>query len=157
MHTITPFLWFNGNAEVAATFYVSVFPNSRITDTLRYGDGMPFPAGTALTVGFELDGQPFTALNGGPQYAFSPATSFVVHCKDQADIDRYWDALGAGGLVQQCGWLTDRFGVTWQVVPQDIATLLGGDDQAAAGRAMQALMTMTKIDIATLQAARSGG
>ncbi|GHD67553.1 VOC family protein [Jeongeupia chitinilytica] len=155
MHTITPFLWFDGNAEAAAEFYVSVFPDSRITETLRYGEGMHFPAGTALTVGFELDGQRFTALNGGPQYTFSPATSFVIHCDDQADIDRYWAALGDGGRIQQCGWLTDRFGVTWQVVPRDIAALLGGDDPAAAGRAMQALMTMTKIDIATLQAARA--
>ncbi|AOY00674.1 VOC family protein [Jeongeupia sp. USM3] len=157
MQTITPFLWFDGNAEEAATFYVSVFPNSRITDTLRYGDGMPFPKGTALTVGFDLDGLRFTALNGGPQYRFSPATSFVVHCDDQAGIDRYWEALGERGQYQQCGWLTDRFGVSWQVVPRDLAALLGGDDQTAAGRAMQALMTMTRIDIAALQAARAGG
>lgn len=159
MPTITPFLWFDGQAEAAAAFYVSVFPDSAIHHVSRYSEAgreqHGQTPGTVMTVAFELDGQPFTALNGGPVFQFSPAVSFVIHCKTQAEIDHYWEKLGAGGApeAQQCGWLADRFGLSWQIVPDRLIELLTGPDAAAAGRVMEAMMRMKKIDIAALERA----
>ncbi|WP_296751365.1 VOC family protein [Thiobacillus sp.] len=159
MPMITPFLWFDGQAEAAAAFYVSVFPDSAIHHVSRYSEAgreqHGQTPGTVMTVAFELDGQPFTALNGGPVFQFSPAVSFVIHCKTQAEIDHYWEKLGAGGApeAQQCGWLADRFGLSWQIVPDRLVELLTGPDAAAAGRVMEAMMRMKKIDIAALERA----
>jgi predicted 3-demethylubiquinone-9 3-methyltransferase (glyoxalase superfamily) len=152
MSRITPFLWFDTQAEEAMTFYTSVFRNSRIGSVARYGDSGPGPKGTVMTASFTLDGQDFIALNGGPQFTFTPATSFVVNCEPQEEVDYYWDKLSAGGRTDRCGWLTDRFGLSWQVVPRQLSQLLsqGGP---AAGRVVQALMQMEKLDIAKLQAA----
>jgi predicted 3-demethylubiquinone-9 3-methyltransferase (glyoxalase superfamily) len=147
MPKITPFLWFDNNAEQAVDYYLSVFPNSRRTNELRAGDGGPGPKGSVITIGFELDGQPFTALNGGPDHEFNEAISFFVHCKNQTEIDHYWSKLVDGGAEIACGWLKDRFGVRWQVVPDNIGELLR--DPAA----MRAMMTMKKLDIAALEAA----
>lgn len=149
---ITPFLWFNDNAEEAATFYVSVFPNSSITDIARMGEGGP-----ALTVAFTLDGQDFVGLNGGPVHPFTEAVSFVIDCETQEEIDRYWETLTAdGGQPGDCGWLKDRFGLSWQVVPRRLPELLTDPDPARAQRAMQAMMQMHKLDIAVLEAAANG-
>ena len=156
---ITPFLWFDGKAEEAAEHYVSIFPGSRIGSVSRYGEAAAKasgqPAGSAMTVAFELEGQPFVALNGGPHFRFTEAISFVVNCDSQEEIDRYWEALSAGGdpSAQRCGWLKDRYGVSWQVVPRALGSLLQGP---AAGRVMQALLQMTKPDLARLQQARDG-
>ncbi|HXS12178.1 MAG TPA: VOC family protein [Acidobacteriaceae bacterium] len=147
MPKITPFLWFDNNAEEAVDFYLSVFPNSRRTGELRSGDAGPGPKGSIVTIGFELDGQPFTALNGGPDHQFNEAVSFVVHCKSQAEIDDYWTKLGDGGSEIACGWLKDRFGLRWQIIPDNIAELLRHP------AAMRAMMTMKKLDIAALEAA----
>lgn len=156
MPKITPFLWFDTQAEDAANFYVSLFPNSRIVAVSRYPEGAPQPAGLAMTVRFELDGAVFTALNGGPHYAFTNAVSFVIPTQDQAETDHYYDALREGGREHACGWVQDRYGLAWQVTPARLSELLSGDDKAAAGRAMAAMMTMKKIDIATLEAAALG-
>jgi predicted 3-demethylubiquinone-9 3-methyltransferase (glyoxalase superfamily) len=157
MSMISPFLWFSDQAEQAASFYVSIFPRSRIVNVARYGEGGPGPAGTAMTVQFELDGQVVTALNGGPHYALSPAFSFVIDCKDQDQVDHYWTRLTAdGGQESQCGWLTDRFGLSWQVVPSVLVELLTDKDPAKARRATEAMMTMRKLDIAALQRAHRG-
>jgi predicted 3-demethylubiquinone-9 3-methyltransferase (glyoxalase superfamily) len=153
MQKITPFLWFDGQAEEAMNFYVSVFKDSKVLGVNRYGKDAPLPEGTVLTASFELNGQRFVALNGGPMYKFSPATSFVVDCEDQAEVDYYWEKLGAGGTYNQCAWLDDKFGVTWQIVPKQLGQLLSDPDPAKAGRVMQAMMQMTKIDIAGLQRA----
>jgi predicted 3-demethylubiquinone-9 3-methyltransferase (glyoxalase superfamily) len=150
MPKITPFLWFDKNAEEAVEFYLSVFPNSRRTNELRSGDAGPGPKGSVVTISFELDGQQFTALNGGPaeNATFNEAISFFVHCKDQAEIDSYWSKLLEGGGAEiACGWLKDRFGVRWQIVPEKIMDLVEHP------KAMQAMMTMKKLDIAALQAA----
>ena len=156
MQKITPFLWFDSQAEEAANYYVSVFRNSRITRTARYGDAGPGPKGSVMTVEFELDGNEFVALNGGPHYQITPAVSFVVNCKDQADVDYYWDKLTAGGMPVQCGWLTDKFGVSWQVVPTRLSELLVDPDKSKAQRVMTAMMKMVKLDVPTLeQAARA--
>ena len=156
MQKITPFLWFDSQAEEAANYYVSVFRNSRIRRTARYGDAGPGPKGSVMTVEFELDGNEFVALNGGPHYTITPAVSFVVNCKDQADVDYYWDKLTAGGMPVQCGWLTDKFGVSWQVVPTRLNELLVDPDKARAQRVMAAMMKMVKLDVPTLeQAARA--
>jgi len=151
-----PFLWFDREAEEAANFYVSVFPNSRITDAVRYGPGSPGGGeGTVMTIAFELDGQGFTALNGGPVFKFTEAVSFVIDCADQAEVDHYWQKLGEeGGQPGQCGWLKDRFGVSWQVVPRALPSLLGGGDRAKSQKAMAAMLKMKKLDIAALEAAR---
>jgi predicted 3-demethylubiquinone-9 3-methyltransferase (glyoxalase superfamily) len=158
---ITPCLWFDHQAEEAAAFYTGIFPDSRLVSTTRYPDaGFEFhgkPAGSVMTVAFELDGQPFVALNGGPLFQFSEAVSFQIGCADQAEVDHYWQRLGAGGdpAAQQCGWLKDRFGVSWQVVPYLLPELLGQPDVAMARRVMQALLGMKKLDIEALtQAAR---
>jgi predicted 3-demethylubiquinone-9 3-methyltransferase (glyoxalase superfamily) len=151
---IRPCLWFDGVAEEAATFYVSLFEDGRITGTSPFPEGMPGRAGDVMTVEFELAGQAFTGLNGGSAFSFTPAVSFFVGCEDQAEIDRLWDALTAGGEPQPCGWLVDRFGVSWQIVPTAIGDLLaGGGDPARGKRVAQSLLQMGKIDLAALQAA----
>jgi predicted 3-demethylubiquinone-9 3-methyltransferase (glyoxalase superfamily) len=150
MPDITPCLWFRAEAEEAAQFYVSIFPSSKIGSVLRGAPGAP-----AVAVEFVLDGRSVLALNGRPEAGFTDAHSFLVPCDSQAEIDRYWDALGAGGSEGQCGWLTDRYGVSWQVAPRDFGKLLGGPDAAAAGRAMQAMMSMRKIDVAAIERARA--
>jgi predicted 3-demethylubiquinone-9 3-methyltransferase (glyoxalase superfamily) len=152
MQRITPFLWFNDNAEQAAKFYVSVFPNSRIVTTARYGDAGPGPKGSVMTVEFELDGQRFVALNGGPQFKFTEAISFVVNCKTQEEIDQMWDKLlQGGGQPVQCGWLKDRFGLSWQVVPTALAQLMQDQDPEKSKRVMEAMLKMVKIDLHELE------
>ncbi|MES2102336.1 MAG: VOC family protein [Pseudomonadota bacterium] len=157
MQTIHPCLWFDGRAEEAMNFYMGIFPDARMTDVLRWGDAGPGPKGSVLTCTFELAGQTFMALNGGPQYQFTPAISLVVNCATQAEVDRYWDALLAGGGTPvQCGWITDRFGVSWQIVPEQLPRLLQDKDPARADRAMNAMMQMVKLDIAALERAVAG-
>ena len=153
MNRIGPCLWFDSQAEEAAAFYTAIFKNSRIIQTTRYLEGAPRPAGSVLTVRFVLDGQDFLALNGGPQYTFSPAISFVVYCDTQAEIDDYWAKLTVGGQEVQCGWLTDKFGVSWQIVPNSFMAMLDDPDTAAAQRAFTAMMQMTKLDISALEQA----
>ena len=150
---ITPCLWFNGQAEEAANFYISIFRNAELLDVSRYGEGAPFPAGTALVANFKLDGIAFTALNGGPEFTFDEAVSFQIDCADQTEVDHYWDKLTEGGAESQCGWLKDKYGVSWQVVPAALGQLMSGDDPAKAGAVMQALLKMAKIEIDVLQAA----
>ena len=158
MPKITPFLWYADQAEAAANLYVSIFPNSRITRLARHGKAGPGPEGQVMTVEFELDGEAFIALNGGPHFQFTEAVSFSVDCKDQAEIDHYWDRLIAdGGKPSQCGWLKDRFGLSWQIVPSVLPQLLGDADPAKARRATQAMMKMVKLDIAELRRAHDGG
>lgn len=157
MAAITPCLWFDGRAEEAARFYASLFPGSSVGTVSRYGDGMPMPAGTAMLVEFSLNGQPFQALNGGPMFTFSEAISFSVPCADQAEVDRYWDALTSdGGCASQCGWLKDRFGVSWQIVPAALGRMLREGSREQVGRMMGALMKMSKLDVAALEAAYAG-
>jgi len=156
MQRITPCLWFDGNAEEAANLYVSIFKNAKITEISRYGDAGPLPKGTVLTVAFELDGQPFTALNGGPQYKFTEAVSFQIYCDTQEEVDHYWDNLVDGGSEQPCGWLKDKFGVSWQVVPNRLIELIKTPDAAKGQRVMEAMFKMKKIDIATIEAAARG-
>jgi predicted 3-demethylubiquinone-9 3-methyltransferase (glyoxalase superfamily) len=154
---ITPYLWFDGNAEEAANFYLSVFPDAEITDISRYGEGAPMPAGTALVVMFRLFGQQFGAINAGPEFKFTEAVSFSIDCKDQDEVDYFWNALTAdGGQESQCGWLKDKFGLSWQVVPSALGALMTDPDPAKASRVTQALMQMGKIEIAQLEAARDG-
>jgi predicted 3-demethylubiquinone-9 3-methyltransferase (glyoxalase superfamily) len=150
---ITPFLWFDGQAEDAAKFYVSVFKDAELLDVSRYGEGAPFPAGTALVASFRLGELTFSALNGGPHYSFSEAISFSIDCADQEEVDYYWEKLSEGGSEGPCGWLKDQYGLSWQVVPRILPELLQGDDPAKAGAAMQAMMQMSKLDVARLQAA----
>ena len=156
MPSITPFLWFDQNAEEAATFYVSVFPNSRITRISRYTDAGPRQAGTVLVVEFELDGKPFIGLNGGPQFRFTEAVSFSIDVETQDEVDYYWTKLTDGGQEQPCGWLKDKFGLSWQVVPTGMDELFADPDQSRAERAMQAMFGMKKLDIAALKAAEKG-
>jgi predicted 3-demethylubiquinone-9 3-methyltransferase (glyoxalase superfamily) len=153
---ITPCLWFDTEAEPAAAFYCSVFPNSRILSVSRYGEGGPREAGLALTVEFELDGVRFTALNGGPQFTFDEAVSFQIDCAGQDDVDHYWERLTEGGKEGRCGWCTDRFGLSWQVVPAGMGDILSNPDREAARRAMDAMMKMSKLDIGALRAAAEG-
>lgn len=157
MQKITPFLWFDSQAEEAVNFYVSVFKNSRILSMQRYGpeaaEVSGRPKGSVMTVSFLLDGQEFVALNGGPVYKISPAISFVVNCKTQEEVDEYWEKLTAGGEEVQCGWLTDKFGVSWQIVPSQLDKLLSDPDPVKSGRVMQAMLQMKKIDIAGLKRA----
>lgn len=150
---ITPCLWFDGIADEAVDHYVSIFPNSRRLNASEYGPDTPGEEGTTLTVLFELDGRRFMALNGGPVFSFTPAISFLVHCRDQAEVDHYWDRLLEGGAPSQCGWLTDRFGVSWQIVPNRLDELLSDPDPDQANRVMQAMLKMIKLDIAELEAA----
>lgn len=150
---ITTCLWFDGQAEEAMNYYVSIFKNAKVLSVNRYGKNSPMPEGTVLTANFELDGRQFTALNGGPMYKFSPATSFIVNCDDQEEVDYYWDKLVAGGKPNQCAWLDDKFGVSWQIVPKQLMTLLSDPDPVKAQRVMQAMFKMSKIIVADLQAA----
>jgi predicted 3-demethylubiquinone-9 3-methyltransferase (glyoxalase superfamily) len=152
---ITPCLWFDFNAEEAVDHYLSIFPNSRILSTTRYGDFAPARKGAVMTILFEIDGQRLLALNGGPQYKFTPAISLIVNCDDQAEIDAQWDKLAESGEHQQCGWLTDKFGVSWQIVPRALPELLFSGDAQRTDRVMRAVMTMTNLDIAQLQQAAS--
>jgi predicted 3-demethylubiquinone-9 3-methyltransferase (glyoxalase superfamily) len=150
---VYPCLWFDGKAEEAANFYVSVFENSKILHVARYGEAGPRPAGTVMTVSFSLDGQEFVALNGGPEFTFNEAISFQIDCADQAEVDHFWTTLSEGGEEGPCGWLKDRFGVSWQVVPRALTELLSDPDQGRAQRAMAAMLGMRKIDIAELHRA----
>lgn len=153
---ITTCLWFDNQAEEAADFYVSVFDGSQILNVARYPEGGPGPAGQAMTVEFEIEGRKFLALNGGPAFTFNEAISFVIDCASQEEVDRYWSALTAGGAESQCGWLKDKFGVSWQVVPSVLAQIMGGPDPDGAHRAMRAMLGMRKLEIAELQAAYDG-
>ena len=153
MQKITPDLWFDTEGEEAATFYTSVFPNSRIVEVARYGTAGPRPEGMVMAVSFELDGQKFVALNGGPEFTFDEAISFQVSCETQGEVDYFWDKLSEGGQTQQCAWLKDKFGLSWQIVPTILPKLLTDPDPAKANRVMQAMLQMTKIDIAKLEQA----
>jgi predicted 3-demethylubiquinone-9 3-methyltransferase (glyoxalase superfamily) len=153
---IIPNLWFDTEAEDAAGFYVSVFENSRILNVARYTDAGPRPAGTVMTVEFELDGQRFVGINGGPQFKFDEAVSFQITCEDQGEVDYYWDRLTEGGEEGQCGWLKDRYGLSWQVVPTGMEEVFGNADPKAAERAMNAMFQMRKLDIAALRSAADG-
>jgi len=159
---ITPFLWFDNQAEEAAQFYTSVFPNSRITQVSRYTEAghevHGRPAGSVMVVAFELDGQGFTALNGGPQFKFNESVSFVIDCDGQKEVDHYWEKLTPGGdpKAQQCGWLKDRYGLSWQVVPRALVEMLGDRDRQKAGRVMQAMLKMKKLEIEPLRKAHAG-
>ena len=153
MKPITPCLWFDEEAEEAAAFYTSIFPNSRVLGVSRYSEAGPKPAGTVMTVDFELNGQPFVALNGGPEFTFNEALSFQVHCKDQAEVDDYWKRLTDGGEEITCGWLKDKFGLAWQIVPDRLLELVTSSDPATAERAARAMFEMKKIDIAAVEKA----
>ena len=161
MQKITTFLWFDRQAEEAANFYVSIFKNSKIVQITHYPQSATAaagqPAGTVMTVNFQLDGQQFTALNGGPHFKFSEAISLVVNCDTQEEIDHLWAKLSLGGKEDQCGWLKDKFGLSWQIVPRALMNAMADPDRAAAKRAMEAMMGMKKIDIATIERARAGG
>lgn len=150
---ITPFLWFDHQAEEAAGFYTSIFKNSRIEAVTRYGEAGPGPNGSAMTVAFELDGQKFAALNGGPQFKFTEAISFVVNCDTQAEVDEFWEKLSEGGQEVQCGWLKDKYGLSWQIVPTALVEMLKDKDAERSQRVMKAMFQMKKIDIARLEAA----
>jgi len=150
---ITPFLWYTDQAEEAAKFYASIFKNSKIKTVARYGDAGPGPKGAVMTIAFEIEGQEFIALNGGPQFKFTPAVSFVINCDTQEEVDDFWDKLSAGGRTDRCGWLTDKFGLSWQVVPKTLVELIRDPDPARSKRVMEAMLQMTKIDIPTLKKA----
>ena len=156
MRPIVPNLWFDTEAEQAAEFYVSVFPDSRIVSRALYPEGAPGPAGTVMTVDFELDGQRFVGINGGPQFPFTEAVSFQITCETQEEVDRFWDALTEGGEESMCGWLKDRYGLSWQVVPVGMEEVFADPDPSRAQRAMQAMMGMRKLDLAALRAAADG-
>jgi predicted 3-demethylubiquinone-9 3-methyltransferase (glyoxalase superfamily) len=156
MQKITPCLWFDGRAEEAMRFYTSVFKDSKKGDISRYGETGPGTKGSVLTATFEIEGQEFMALNGGPEFKFSPAVSFVVHCKSQKKVDYYWDKLVEGGAPQQCGWLTDKFGVSWQVVPNALPKMLRSKNAKRRERVMAALLKMVKLDVAELEKAYKG-
>jgi len=153
MQKITPFLWFDNNAEEAARFYTSVFKNSKILKVARYGDAGPGPKGSVMTVSFQIEGQPFVALNGGPQFKFTEAVSFVVNCETQKEVDEFWKKLSAGGEEGPCGWLKDKFGLSWQVVPTILEKLIADPDPVKSQRVMKAMLKMKKLDIAALQRA----
>lgn len=153
MQKITPFLWFNGNAEEAMNFYTSIFHNSKIVRVTRYGEGGPFPKGTVMTGTFQIEGQEFYVLNGGPQFSFSEAISFFVNCDTQEEIDDLWEKLSQGGKKSRCGWLKDKFGLSWQIIPSALGKMLGDPDPLRANRVMQAMLQMDKIDIARLRQA----
>jgi predicted 3-demethylubiquinone-9 3-methyltransferase (glyoxalase superfamily) len=156
MQKITPFLWFDNQAEEAAHFYTSIFKNSKIGKISRYGDAGPGPKGSVMVASFELNGQEFIALNGGPQFKFTEAISFVVNCETQDEVDHYWEKLSEGGKKSQCGWLKDKFGLSWQVVPTALGKLMSDPNPDTSKRLMQAMLQMTKIEIATLERAHGG-
>lgn len=153
MPTITPCLWFDGKAEEAMNFYRSIFPDTEVLEVRRYGASGPGPEGSVLSVSFRLQGQEFMGLNGGPHYSFTPAVSFFVTCDTQAEVDRFWEKLLEGGQPNRCGWLTDKFGLAWQIVPKRLGELLQDPDRAKANRVMQAMLKMDKLDIAGLDRA----
>jgi predicted 3-demethylubiquinone-9 3-methyltransferase (glyoxalase superfamily) len=153
MQTITPFLWFDGKAEEAMNFYVSIFKNSKVGSVSRYGEGGPGPKGSVMSATFQLLGQEFIALNGGPMFTFSPAISFFVNCETQEEVDELWEKLSAGGEKQRCGWLKDKYGLSWQIIPSMLGKLLQDKDAQKSSRAMQAMLQMDKIDIKRLQQA----
>jgi predicted 3-demethylubiquinone-9 3-methyltransferase (glyoxalase superfamily) len=157
MQKITPFLWFDSQAEEAMNFYVSIFKNSKVVSVVRYGDAGPGPKGTVMIATFELDGQQFHALNGGPQFTFSPAISLLVNCATQQEVDALWDKLSAGGEKQRCGWLKDKYGVSWQIVPTVLGELMRKPDAKKTGNVMKAMLQMDKIDIAGLERAFDQG
>lgn len=157
MQKITPFLWFDGKAEEAMNFYTGIFKKSVVKDVRRYGEGMPLPAGTVMSATFELEGMEFIGLNAGPMFSFTPAVSFFIKCADQAEVDYFWDHLTAdGGEEQPCGWLKDKFGLSWQVIPDALGRLMADKDPQRAMRAAQAMMQMKKIDVAKLEVAANG-
>jgi len=153
MQKITPFLWFDNQAEEAMHFYTSIFRNSRVGKVSRYGDAGPGPKGSVMWATFQLEGQEFMALNGGPHFQFTPAISFFVNCETQAEVDGLWEKLSAGGETQQCGWLKDKFGVSWQIIPSALGRMLGDKDAKKSQRVMKAMLQMTKIDVNGLQRA----
>ena len=157
MQKITPFLWFDGKAEEAVNFYVSIFKNSRVGTITRYGDAGPGPKGTVMIATFQLEGQDFIALNGGPQYTFTPAISLFVDCKTQEEVDDLWNKLSEGGKTDRCGWLRDKYGLSWQIVPSTLRELIGDKDPEKSKRVMKAMLQMTKIDIQGLQQAYDQG
>jgi len=157
MQKITPFLWFDDQAEEAANFYVSIFKNSKVGRVTRYGEAGPGPKGTAMSVTFELDGQEFFALNGGPLFSFTPAISFFVNCETQQEVDDLWEKLSAGGEKSRCGWLKDKYGLSWQVIPSVLGKMLQDKDVAKAKSVMNAMLQMDKIDISRLQQAYDQG
>ena len=157
MQKITACLWFDNQAEEAAEYYVSVFDNAKINNISRFGEGGPGSEGQVMVVDFSIEGQEFQALNGGPAFSFTEAVSFSIDCASQEEVDRYWKALTDGGTESQCGWLKDRYGVSWQVVPSALGGLIGGPDPAGSQRAMQAMLGMKKLDIAEIQKAYVGG
>jgi predicted 3-demethylubiquinone-9 3-methyltransferase (glyoxalase superfamily) len=156
MQKITPFLWFDDQAEEAMNFYASTFKNSKVGGVTRYGDAGPGPKGSVMTASFELEGQQFTALNGGPRFKFTEAVSFVVSCETQDEVDELWERLSEGGQTQQCGWLKDKFGLSWQIVPIALMELMSDPDPNRSRRVMEAMLQMTKIDIAKLRQAYEG-
>jgi predicted 3-demethylubiquinone-9 3-methyltransferase (glyoxalase superfamily) len=156
MQKITPFLWFDDKAEEAMNFYMSIFKNSKVLSVARYGEAGPGPQGTVMTATFELNGQEFMALNGGPEYRFSPAISFFVNCETQQEVDDLWEKLSEGGKKDRCGWLTDKYGVTWQIVPTILGELMADKDREKARRVTQAMLQMDKLDISALKQAYAG-
>jgi predicted 3-demethylubiquinone-9 3-methyltransferase (glyoxalase superfamily) len=157
MQKITPFLWYDGQAEEAMNFYISIFKNSKVLTVARYGDAGPGPKGSVMTATFQLEGQDFVALNGGPQFNFTPAISFVVNCETQQEVDDLWEKLSAGGRKDRCGWLQDKFGVSWQIVPTILSKLFQDKDPEKSKRVMQAMLQMDKLDIARLRQAYEKG
>jgi predicted 3-demethylubiquinone-9 3-methyltransferase (glyoxalase superfamily) len=157
MQNITPFLWFTDQAEQAMNFYISIFKNSKVGSITRYGESGPGAKGKVMSVTFQLDGQEFMALNGGPVFTFSPAISFFVNCETQAEVDELWEKLSAGGEEGQCGWLKDKYGLSWQIVPSGLGELLNGNDAGKSQRAMQAMLQMKKLDIEKLKQAYAQG
>ncbi|MCU1299641.1 MAG: 3-demethylubiquinone-9 3-methyltransferase [Acidobacteriaceae bacterium] len=153
MQKITTFLWFNDKAEEAANFYVSIFKNSKILNVARYGDAGPGPKGSVMTVTFQIEGQDFIALNGGPHYSFTPGISLLVNCENQVEVDDLWSKLTTGGKEVQCGWLQDKYGLSWQIIPKAFFELMSGKDPAKSQRVFKAMMQMTKLDIETLKRA----
>jgi predicted 3-demethylubiquinone-9 3-methyltransferase (glyoxalase superfamily) len=157
MQKITPFLWFDGKAEEAMNFYVSVVKNSKVVSLSRYGEGSPGQKGTVMSATFELAGQRFIALNGGPQFTFSPAISFLINCETQEEVDQLWEKLSDGGKKERCGWLKDKYGLSWQIIPSALGQMLGDKDPAKSRRVMQAMLQMDKIDIRGLKEAYDQG
>jgi predicted 3-demethylubiquinone-9 3-methyltransferase (glyoxalase superfamily) len=157
MKKITPFLWFDGKAEEAMNFYVSIFKNSKVGSVTRYGEAGPGPKGTVMSATFELDGQDFFALNGGPHFTFSPAISFFVNCETQQEVDELWERLSEGGEKQRCGWLKDKYGLSWQIIPSALSEMLHDKDAGKSGRVMKAMLQMDKIDINGLKQAYDQG
>ncbi len=153
MQKITPFLWFDGKAEEAMHFYTSIFKNSKVGTVTRYGEAGPGPKGSVMSATFQLDGEDFIALNGGPQFTFSPAISFFVNCQTQEEVDELWEKLSAGGKTNRCGWLTDKYGLTWQIIPSALGEMLHDKDAAKSARVMKAMMQMDKIDVEGLKRA----